>query len=308
MRLRNGQLIALLTTQSARENNDLRQSGLSSRQVDSDLQALQQILAQSPLLHAAEPLFQQSESELAQLRTTGYYNSGWLEHGTGTLGVVGGVENGYGVTGIAPQARIGAESIFQNQASYNIAGAILRAATVAGAGGVILIEVSSIGPQNSSACSCTSNSYSQCFALPEEYWQDRFDAIATATANGVTVVEAAGNGSCQLDHAVYGNAFNRTVRDSGAMMVGSSPSTSRTPIWYTNWGSRIDVHAWAENVVTTGGGHLFNGGGDPNQYYMDFSGTSSASAIVAGVATSVQGVKIASGAGALSPRRCASYW
>jgi hypothetical protein len=134
-----------------------------------------------------------------------------------------------------------------------------------------------------------------------EYWQGEYDAIATATANGVVVVEAAGNGSANLDDAAYGGRFNRAVRDSGAILVGASTSTTRVPMCWTNFGGRVDVHGWGENVVTMGYGDLFSSGED--QYYTSFfSGTSSASPIVTGAAASVQGAARASGRAALDSR------
>ena len=53
-----------------------------------------------------------------------------------------------------------------------------------------------------------------------EYWDSYFDAIKNATARGIIVVEAAGNGGMDLDSSIYGGKFDRSVRDSGAILVG----------------------------------------------------------------------------------------
>jgi serine protease len=105
-------------------------------------------------------------------------------------------------------------------------------------------------------------------------------------------VEVAGNGSADLDSAAYNNAFNRNVRDSGAILVGASLSDQRSPTCWTNFGTRVDVHGWGENVVTMGYGDLFTGDHNKeNQFYTaQFSGTSSASPIIVGSAASIQGV------------------
>ena len=67
-----------------------------------------------------------------------------------------------------------------------------------------------------------------------EYWQANFDAIKTATANGKIVVEAAGNGSMNLDNSIYKNLFNRSYRDSGAILVGAgTSSTPHSPMCWT---------------------------------------------------------------------------
>jgi hypothetical protein len=225
---------------------------------------------------------------------TQFNDLGWRNHGTAVLGEIVGAPNGYGVTGIAHAAAAGVESI----GSQSTASAITRAAAAVGRGGVILIELHAQGPADSTACTCNQG---QCNYIAMEYWQGEYDAIATATANGVVVVEAAGNGSANLDDAAYGGRFNRAVRDSGAIVVGASTSTTRVPMCWTNFGGRVDVHGWGENVVTMGYGDLFSSGED--QYYTSFfSGTSSASPIVTGAAASLQGAALASGRAALDSR------
>jgi len=220
---------------------------------------------------------------------TQYNDIGWRNHGTAVLGEIVGVANAYGVTGIANQAQAGVSSV----GSQSSATAISKAATAAGLGGVILIELHSQGPSDGTACTCNT---AQCNYIAMEYWQANYDAIATATANGVVVVEAAGNGSANLDSSAYGTAFNRTVRDSGAIIVGASTSTTRVPMCWTNYGSRVDVHGWGEKVYSMGYGALFGSAYGENQFYTaTFSGTSSASPIITGAAASAQGVALANG-------------
>ncbi|RKH49289.1 peptidase S8 [Corallococcus sp. AB049A] len=224
-----------------------------------------------------------------------YNDLGWRNHGTAVLGEIVGTANGYGVTGIAHGATAGVSA-----ASQGTAAAIANAAAAVGRGGVILIELHAQGPADSTPCTCNQ---SQCNYIAMEYWQANYDAIATATANGVTVVEAAGNGSANLDEAAYGGVFNRGVRDSGAIIVGASTATTRVPMCWTNFGSRVDVHGWGESVASMGYGDLFGSAYGEDQYYTGtFSGTSSASPIVTGAALSLQGVARARGTGALDPR------
>lgn len=225
---------------------------------------------------------------------TQFTDLSWRNHGTAVLGVMVGRDNGLGVTGIANQAQAGYESI----RTQTTASAIANAALAVGSGGIVLIELHSRGPANSSPCTCNT---SQCDYIAMEYWQDNYDAIALATANGVLVVEAAGNGSSNLNDAAYGNRFNRTTRDSGAILVAASLSSGRTPTCWTNWGTRIDLHGWGENVVSMGYGNLFNGGGENFWYTNTFSGTSSASPIVTASAAVVQGVARAGTQGTQSP-------
>jgi hypothetical protein len=218
---------------------------------------------------------------------TQYNDIGWRNHGTAVLGEIVGVNNAYGVTGIASSARAGVESI----GSQSTASALTRAATAVGLGGIVLVELHSQGPSDGTACTCNTG---QCNYIAMEYWQANYDAIRTATANGVIVVEAAGNGSANLDSSAYGGLFNRSVRDSGAIIVGASTATTRAPMCWTNYGSRVDVHGWGERVYSMGYGDVFSSGED--QYYTaTFSGTSSASPIVVGAAASAQGVALANG-------------
>jgi len=231
-----------------------------------------------------------------------FYDSGnyvnllsWRNHGTAVLGVISGQDNGFGVTGIVPNASVGVQSL-----TGSLSDNITTAATQVGSGGIVLIELQSLGPADATPCTCN---VGQCNNIAMEYFQANFAAIETATANGVIVVEAAGNGSANFDDPAYNGFFNRSTRDSGAIMVGASLSTQRSPACFTNFGGRIDLHAWGENVVTTGYGGLFKGehGSENQDYTNGFGGTSSASPIVVGAVASVQGIVLASGQTALTP-------
>ncbi len=214
------------------------------------------------------------------------YSSSWVAHGTAVVGVIAGADNGFGVTGIASQVNLGVSSISQGTST-----AITTAATSVGEGGIVLIEVHRQGPTQVETCSCNT---SQCNYIAVEYWQADYDAIATATANGVIVVEAAGNGSVDLDDPIYEGKFDRSVRDSGAILVGGGASKSRSPMCWTNYGSRVDVHGWGENVTTLAYGNLHKNADDTANddywYTSSFSGTSSASPIIVGAAASIQGI------------------
>jgi hypothetical protein len=120
-----------------------------------------------------------------------------------------------------------------------------------------------------------------------EWEQANFDAIQTHVAAGLIVVEAGGNGSMNLDSPWYQGLFNRSVRDSGAILVGAGTPGAHAPECWTNSGTRIDCQGYGSSVATTGYGGLFNP--EINQRYTGtFSGTSSASPIVTGCAAVVQ--------------------
>jgi len=212
-----------------------------------------------------------------------------LHHGTAVLGEILGQHNGFGVSGIAPDTELHV-SIFDTEAPYPVvADALNLLGRKLDAGDVLLIEYHAQGPPSGETCECSCYSFEY---LPLEYWQANFDAIATVTANGVVCVEIAGNGSMDLDHPRYGGAFDRAVRDSGAILVGAGLPGSGDPACWTNHGRRIDLHGHSGSIVTAGYGLLYNGG--PDATYTDmFGGTSGAGAMVAGAVCALQGWHLA---------------
>lgn len=202
---------------------------------------------------------------------------GWRNHGTAVMGEMVGVDNPYGITGIVPDATGGNSSIGDQSVSQ----ALLAAAAQLEAGDLVLIELHAPGPN--------ANGSGQYGYVPMEWWQDNFDAIRALTDMGIIVVEAAGNGEQDLDDPVYLGLFDRSVRDSGAIMVGATSGSSLTPAWFTNHGARVDLAGWGANVATCGYGDL-QGGAETEWYTLGFSGTSSASPIITGAVASLQGM------------------
>ena len=195
------------------------------------------------------------------------------DHGTAVYGEVAGIHNGFGINGIAADVRAGVVSLN----TFSIPDAILEAGTVLDPGSVFLMEVQCSGPEN---------------WMPCEWWQDVFDAIQVVTATGVICVEAGGNGTVNLDDALYGDLFDRRVRDSGAIVVGAGTPNELTAEWFSNYGSRTDLQGWGSSIVTTCCGDLQ--GGDPEvRYTAGFNGTSGASPIVTGAIASLQGQALA---------------
>ncbi len=210
-------------------------------------------------------------------------------HGTSVLGEICAVDNTLGCVGICPNVA----SV--NVVSYNGStrpDAMMAAMATLSFGDVLLLEaqLSITGWTN----------------MPIEVLDAEFDTIRLASALGIVVVEAAGNGSNDLDTYSDGGGdmiFNRSApgfRDSGAIMVGAgSSSTPHTRLGFSNFGSRIDCYGWGEDVDTCSS----TSGGSTTSYTASFSGTSSASPIVTGAALALQGIAEASLSSRFSPKQ-----
>jgi serine protease len=205
----------------------------------------------------------------------------WRAHGTAVLGEVVGRDNGKGVVGIAPDVdRVYTSSI----GNSSVADSLDAAAEKLRAGDVLLIELQGTGPRGR--------------FVPMEYWDDNYDVIKAATSRGVVVIEAAGNGDEDLDLAVFAGKFDRNVRDSGAILVGAGGPPragfrDRERLDFSNYGARVDVQGWGRMVATLDYGDLQRCKGaersyTDRHYTGTFSGTSSASPIVAGAAILVE--------------------
>ncbi|MCG5215869.1 RCC1 domain-containing protein [Streptosporangium soli] len=214
-----------------------------------------------------------------------------VSHGTAVAGVISAEEdNGAGLAGIAPNAAL-------HLTGTAVPDTITYAATRSQPGDVILVEAA-LAP-----ASANGKWY------PYEYNSAVYDQIVLATAAGITVIEAAGNGGNDLDdpNDIYASTI-MSRPDSGAIIVGAgsppspggsncqgtSPPAELTPTSTTTYGSRVDIQAYGRCVATLGIPglqHLTPSETDPDKMYYDrFNGTSSASAIIAGVVAAFQGV------------------
>jgi len=228
----------------------------------------------------------------------GHDSGDYRFHGTAVLGQLFAQDNGFGVQGLVPEAEALVVSPYKTSSLYSVAEAILGAIEILSPGDVLLIEQQAWFNDN---------------YAPVEVDPLVFDAIALAVAAGIVVVEPTGNGGMDLDAAEFEGRFDREKQDSGAILVGGGepPGGSLAPrSWVPNgssYGERVDVQGWVSDIVTTINGDYSGAyadlffpssedypNGDPRQAYTSqFSGTSGASPMVAGVAAAVQSVSIA---------------
>jgi serine protease len=218
-------------------------------------------------------------------------------HGTAVLGQLIADKDGKGVTGISWGADVGmaaAATLDENNVEYYNPGlAVALAAADGKPGDVILIE------QQTCVCNLTCSTVSDFGLGPTEWISSAFDAIVNATAAGLIVVQAAGNGWVNLDAEGCDGRFDPDdpAQYSGAIIVGAGSSTNRARLDFSSYGRRVDLQGWGGNVMTTGYGTHYFREDQPNNrdfwYRRSFSGTSSASPIVAGAVLNLQGIHYA---------------
>jgi serine protease len=206
-------------------------------------------------------------------------------HGTSVLGEICAVDNTLGCVGIMPNIASVDVVSFNGSTRPN---ALLAAITNLSFGDVLLLEAQ------------VWLNGTLLFG-PIEAYDAEYEAIRLATALGIIVVEAGGNGTNNgstppLDMDTYTTLsglaiFNRDpanpdFRDSGAIIVTAATSTApHTRLAYGPHGRRIDCYAWRENINTLSS----DATGSTTDYRNNFDGTSGASPLITGAALAVQG-------------------
>ncbi len=266
--------------------------------IDIDYAWLCNALGQGVRISDCEYFYRSDHEDLVDAgivnRSRGPYDNsnppGWLEHGTAVLGILGAPDNGYGITGLVPESDLEFHSEDHTGPDPGSLSkrqqAILDALANSDPGDVVLLEMQRTLSGDGGGLA------------PAETDPVVFLITALGTGSGVIVVAAAGNENVDLDGANPAVATWRGWGDSGAIIVGSGSSTvahDKRPS--SSFGSRVDVHAWGTNILTTGYGSLVGDpelGGDARQRYRrSFGGTSGASALVAGACGSIQSFAIA---------------
>jgi hypothetical protein len=225
--------------------------------------------------------------------------AGFIDHGTAVLGIIASIDNGWGTTGICHGDLFGPDIAFAYTSvggEWNVANAISTAAAhlKQHGYGFLLVEQQVAGP-----CFGQQNQPGPCFhagpgggaqygMVPVEWIIANYNAIRMAVGNNITVIVPAGNGAQNLDAQIYrqGNGGHHPFlpnRDSGSIIVGAGSAGGRVRLAFSNYGQRVNVQAWGENIPTTGLGTLYNAKG-PDLAYGMFGGTSGASAIITGTA------------------------
>lgn len=206
------------------------------------------------------------------------------DHGTAVLGILVGQDNGFGITGLCPLASIQVSSHYdpyEDDKEIQLKNAIHEAAQALNEGDILIIEAERVLHGE--------------VRVPAENWPLVRTEIVNAVQAGIIVIEAAGNGGRDIAPYVTGN--------SGAIIVAAGKPGELTAIDASNWGDRVDLHAWGNNVVTTGKGDFYSGNPATtnDDYTNTFGYTSAATALVGGVAASLQGIYYANTGAKLTP-------
>lgn len=201
-------------------------------------------------------------------------STSYTEHGTAVFGILYADKGGYGISGMVH----GAQELILfpewQQTGYDRANAVTKAIESSVAGDVIIFEMQAVGNGGSTY-------------VPAEYNSLIWTLTKAATDSGIIIVAAAGNGNQNLDDTYYSPYIGRG--NSGAIIVGAgTPNTAHNKMSFSTYGARVDVQAWGGSVRATGYGDYSQIGGDFNQNYTNFSGTSSATPIVTACVVALQ--------------------
>jgi hypothetical protein len=214
---------------------------------------------------------------------TPYDPFGDQNHGTAVAGELVAADNGFGVTGVVSDTSLLLVNADNLERGYDLTGALALAASVTRPGDVILIEQQTTGPNGE--------------FVPVEWVPDVYASIRALTSVGRHVVEAAGNGAQNLDdRSQFGWRFPDGKPDSGAIIAGAGENCAaphRARVSFSTYGRRVNLQGPGDCVVTTGYGGLYSAGDITTSYTAGFSGTSSASPVVAAAVASVSSAFLA---------------
>ncbi|WP_313376845.1 S8/S53 family peptidase [Chishuiella sp.] len=203
--------------------------------------------------------------------TSAYYN--YLDHGTAVSSIMVSSNNKIGLIGSTYKIKEFTCYLEWTEDGYDRVEAVASAISDANKGDIIIYEMQTPGENNN--------------YVTAEYNKVIWDLTKTATDAGIIVIAAAGNGNENLDGDYYKEYMNRG--NSGAIIVGAgSNDTTHSRLYFSTYGSRIDLQGWGENVVAAGYGDWVKYNNKSNRTYTLFNGTSSATPLVASAAALIQ--------------------
>jgi Subtilase family len=244
------------------------------------------------------------------------------QHGTAVFGILGALDNDFGVTGGVPDAELYGISPTRSTGGYAPGPALAYLAALqdeSGAsflqpGDAVLLEQQ--GGQVIPNADCPVRP-GTCYS-PLEWNVAVHDAVSLLTSMGVTVIATGGNGYNSTENPAYtrdGLLWFRPENSSGSIFEGAGDADTREKLGFSNYGSRFDLQGWGNRITSTGhGGTATNfwpttGGGDPAtlnyRYTGSFGGTSGGGPIVTTAVVAIQSYRLATGQKPWSAQRIA---
>ncbi|MES1223458.1 MAG: S8 family serine peptidase, partial [Bacteroidota bacterium] len=216
-------------------------------------------------------------TDIPKLPLTGINERTFGYHGSSVLSIISMKEDSERYSGITPEAKGYVISQWRPDGLNNDADAILSAISYLNYGDILLLEAQSFFSGNENSL------------WPVEIHDASFAVIRLATALGIIVIEAGGNGNqsdagndldlFELNGKRVLNPASSDFKDSGAILVAAATQhVPHTRIRYSNFGNRINSYAWGSGVVII------------DTIKRKLGGTSSASAIIAGAAIAIQSI------------------
>lgn len=174
-------------------------------------------------------------------------------HGTHVAGIIGAKDNGFGVIGVSPNARVVAVRVLNNAGSGTNSGVIAGVNYVAANGANGDVANMSLGGGVSQALD---------------------DAVKAAAATGIKFTLAAGNESDDANNHSPARAEGPNIYTVSSFAKGASATDTDDP-WssFSNYGSHVDFAEPGSSIPST-----YKGGG-----YATLSGTSMAAPHLAGI-------------------------
>lgn len=145
------------------------------------------------------------------------------DHDTNSVGIMAAKDINAGIKGLTWNARMG----YVKWQANNLYNMIPRLQ----AGDVVQIGMQTGGGD---VTGCTSSCY-----VPQENAPAYYDVIKALTDKGVHVIQAAGNGNVNLDHAGFNGKFDVKKRDSGAIIAGAFCANNGKKASFSTYGSRV---------------------------------------------------------------------
>jgi Subtilase family len=244
------------------------------------------------------------------------------QHGTAVLGILGALDNDYGITGGVPEAELYGISPVRANGGYAPGPALAYLAALQDESGdsflqpgdAVLLEQQGGQVIPNSDCPVRPGT---CYS-PLEWNVAVHQAVSLLTSMGVTVVATGGNGYNSTDNPAYardGLPWFRPENSSGSIFEGAGDADTRERLAFSNHGPRFDLQGWGNRITTTGHGGTSTsfwpttGGSDPAtlnyRYTGSFGGTSGGGPIVTTAVVAIQSYRLATGQKPWSAQRIA---